>query len=79
MIINIIHEVELTDGEYYPIRFSTECERSDAGHIEIISRTMWNERFYDLAQNALIRRFAESKEMKALVNEYIDKNKLNDF
>ena len=73
-IIHIIEEVEFPDGEYYPVRFSIECERVDEGHIEFIGRPMWSEEFYDLAQNALIRRFAESKEMQTFIDEYIDKN-----
>ena len=73
-IIHIFAEIEFPDCEHYPVRFSVECERVDAGHVEVIGRPMWSEQFYDLAQNALIRRFAESKEMQTFIDEYIDKN-----
>ena len=73
-IIHIIEEVEFPDGEYYPVRFSIECERVDEGHIEFIGRPMWSEEFYDIAQNALIRRFAESKEMKKIMDDYYEQN-----
>ena len=73
-IIHIIEEIEFPDGEYYPVRFSIECERVDEGHVEYISRPWWSEELYDLAQNALIRRFAESKEMKKIMDEYHEQN-----
>lgn len=70
--VHIFAEIEFPDCEYYPVRFEVEMERVDAGHVEIIGRPMWSEEFYDIAQNALIRRFAESKEMGRLIDEYIE-------
>jgi hypothetical protein len=72
--INIFSEIEFPDGKHYPVRFSVECERTDDGYVHDIGKPTWSEKFYDLAQNAIIRQFAESNEMKRFINEYLEKN-----